>query len=428
MAHRIGSLSRRGLLSLVSAGLWVPSALLSGRRARAGTAAEGKLLFVFCTGGWDHTECIAPMLGTVVQNNPGLTEASANGIPYVTADDRPAVRDFFEAYGDRLAVVHGVEARSVAHDVCLRLMLTGSTLATGNDWPSTVAAASTQDLLLPMAHISGPSYAADFASSIVRVGSSGQLARLLDGSGLTEGELPVDLPSDASATSIDALVSSRVQAAAAAAARGRQQQVLEQAMAADGRLADLIALGSELDFSGDQDFVGQAAIAAELMERGLCRTAMVEFYGWQGLSWDTHADLPLQGQHFNTLLQGLSDIMADLDARAGSGGGALSDDVTVVVLSEMGRYPIINSRGGKDHWTYTSAMFLGAGVRGGTVVGGYDADSFTGQRVDLSTGSLDDAGAALVPSHLGATIYTLAGEDATALLPDHPPIDPVIAS
>ncbi|RME26091.1 MAG: DUF1501 domain-containing protein [Deltaproteobacteria bacterium] len=419
-------LSRRGLLTLVAGGLCMPGWLLSGRRARAGTSGEGRLLFVFCTGGWDPTECIAPMLGTVVENNPGLVEASAHGIPFVTTEERPAVREFFESCGDRLAIVHGVEARSVAHDVCLRLMLTGSTLPGGNDWPSTVAASSSQDLLLPMVHISGPSYAADHSGSVVRVGASGQLSRLLDGSGMTDGDLAVDLPSAEAASRVDALVSGRLQAAAAGGGRGRAGQLLDLAAAADGRIADLIELGGELDLSGGQDFVGQAAIAAELMERGLCRTAMVEFEGWQGLSWDTHSDLPLQGHHFNTLMEGLSSIMADLDARRGSRGGPLSDEVTVVVLSEMGRYPRINSRGGKDHWTFTSAMFLGAGVAGGTVVGGYDPEAFTGFRVDLTTGALDDGGVALVPSHLGATIYALAGEDPAAALPDHPPIAAVI--
>jgi len=80
------------------------------------------------------------------------------------------------------------------------------------------------------------------------------------------------------------------------------------------------------------------------------------------------------------------------------------------VLSEMGRHPQINDSGGRDHWTYTSAMLLGAGVRGGQVIGELDED-FQGRPVDLVTGEARDDGTGLVPGHLGATLLALGGVD-----------------
>lgn len=421
-------LSRRRLLALSASALVLPPALVGARASRAAVpATDRKFLYLFCTGGWDPTECLAPMLGTVVENSAGIYEATAGGIHYVTSADRAEVDSFFQAWADRLALVHGIEARSVAHDVCLRLMLTGTTLPNGDDWPSILAAESDHELLLPMVHISGPSYTGSLASEVVRVGANGQLADLLSGEALAASAQELSpLPEDALRLS-DALVSARLESALAAAERGRAASLAEQALIADGRLDQLFDIATELDLAGGDDFVGQAAILAELFERGLARTGMVEFYGTMGLSWDTHAVHELQGQHFNTLLGGLSTILADLDSRTGSAGGSLLDETTVVVLSEMGRYPKINQRGGKEHWTYTSAMLLGAGVRGGTQVGGYDSDSFTGQRLDLETGEPREDGAALVPSHLGATLLSMAGVEPSGWVgEDYGPITAVM--
>ncbi len=166
---------------------------------------------------------------------------------------------------------------------------------------------------------------------------------------------------------------------------------------------------------------------AELFEAGLARTGMVEFYGTLGLSWDTHAAHHLQGTHFNTLLEGIDLVLADLDSRPGSEvGSTLLDETTVVVLSEMGRYPTLNSRGGKEHWTYTSAMLLGSGIRGGTTVGGYDRESFLGLRVDTETGEAREDGEALLPGHLGATLLELAGMDSSEWTEHEAPISAVL--
>jgi uncharacterized protein (DUF1501 family) len=79
-------------------------------------------------------------------------------------------------------------------------------------------------------------------------------------------------------------------------------------------------------------------------------------------------------------------------------------------MSEMGRTPRLNAAAGRDHWTYTSAMLIGAGVAGGRVIGGM-SDSYTGRAINLTSGEPDDAGTPLVPGHLGATLLALADLD-----------------
>ncbi len=92
-------------------------------------------------------------------------------------------------------------------------------------------------------------------------------------------------------------------------------------------------------------------------------------------TWDTHVDN--WGRMKNTLLPqldtGLAALMDDLSARG------LLEQTLVVVMGEFGRTPKISnlageSLPGRDHWASTySALFAGAGIRGGQVVGQTDA-------------------------------------------------------
>ena len=100
---------------------------------------------------------------------------------------------------------------------------------------------------------------------------------------------------------------------------------------------------------------------------------------------------------------------------------ALSKRVTVVVFSEMGRAPQLNTWGGKDHWTFTSTMLIGAGIAGGQSIGAVD-DSGIGFAIDPDSGALSTSGEALSPAHLGATLLTLSGLNAEEYTGDVPPI------
>ena len=92
-------------------------------------------------------------------------------------------------------------------------------------------------------------------------------------------------------------------------------------------------------------------------------------------TWDTHVDN--WGKLKNTLLpqldQGLLALMDDLTA-----SGRIRDTM-VIVMGEFGRTPKIStlpgeSIPGRDHWPNVySALFAGAGVRGGQVIGESDS-------------------------------------------------------
>jgi hypothetical protein len=91
-------------------------------------------------------------------------------------------------------------------------------------------------------------------------------------------------------------------------------------------------------------------------------------------TWDTHVDN--WGRLKNTLLpqldQGLAALMEDLST------SGLLDQTMVIVMGEFGRTPRISKLSGgdapgRDHWAHAySALFSGAGIRGGQVIGQTD--------------------------------------------------------
>ena len=379
------------------------------RLARA-AAPSRRFLFLYCPGGWDPTTVFAPVVGSdSIDFDEGATASTAGGLPFVDQADRPSVRAFLEAHGARTTFLHGVEVPSVSHYVCRRLICTGTPTPGADDWPGILGASALDDPLLPVLSISGLSYSNLTATDVMRVGDDGQLADLVAGRARGRGDLSVRIPTEAALQAVDAYVAKRIEAALAGAT-GRPATLALQARTAQERLLRLQSLGEELDLSSADTLEGRLALATEALSQGLCRCAIVGYHGYLDQGWDTHSNLWLQGLHFEELFGILNSLVAGWSELPGPGGGLLSEEVVLVVLSEMGRFPKLNAQGGKDHWTWTSAMLVGGGIAGGRVIGGYD-DALMGQPVDLASGEPWSVGTALTAANLGATLLALGDVD-----------------
>jgi len=121
----------------------------------------------------------------------------------------------------------------------------------------------------------------------------------------------------------------------------------------------------------------------------------------------------------------LSTIMEQLTQETNISGAPLIDDVVVVVISEMGRSPKFNTYGGRDHWTFTSAVLMGAGIRGNQSIGGLDSNAL-GRPISLRTGEFSDNGVMLLPQHLGATLLALGDVDYGQYV--HADVEPIWAA
>jgi hypothetical protein len=339
---------------------------------------------------------------------------SVGGVRFTDHYERPSVRAFFDSYASRVCLLNGFEVRSITHERCRQLLLCGSSNASLDDWGAIIAGHATTSPLLPHAVLSGPAFSTQFTDRVVRVGSQGQLEDLLDGSALRYSDVAVSgLPTELQ-DPVDAYVLGLAKTAETRAADARALSVSSNYRRALEDLAALQDLGglylTSQPLGCMRDLASDCAAAFDLFSQGLARCAVTEFNGWCDQGWDTHQDNDMQSVHWETLFEGLNLAMADLDARPGVSGAPLVDEVVVCVLSEMGRSPKRNAWDGKDHWTFTSAMLLGAGVKGGQVIGELD-DEGIGRPVDLDTGEVTTHGTALLPGHLGATLLALADVD-----------------
>jgi hypothetical protein len=410
------SISRRKLLQM-----GVGSSVLAlPNRIRASSASNRKFLFVFCTGGWDQCYMFAPLYNnTSIDMEPESTESTLRGIRFVDSEEKPYVRQFFERFGDKTCMINGFEARSVAHDICLRLVSTGSSLSNRDDWPSIIAAHAQNNPLMPFVNLSGPLFTHDYTSSVVRVGSSGQFSKLL--SGEITSDQSVVVPQESVQNIEDLWIREASMLRLDEAKAGREFLLTNEGILAEDRLQQLRQQNLSLIPSIQHPLASSFSLALDLLESDTARSVMLSYNGVQNLGWDTHAGSFLQALHFNELFKELLSAMDELSGRQGSGGGRLSDEVTVVLMSEMGRFPQENARGGKEHWTYTSALLIGSGVQGGQTIGGYDSYCF-GQKVNLATGSVSDNGVSLLPGHFGATLLHLADIESSEFVTGAEPI------
>ena len=87
-----------------------------------------KLILVTCNGGWDVTFHLDPKPdGLSLVDVPAGRIRSAGGLTYFDADScLGVVNSFMNAHRDVSAIVRGISVRSIAHDDCIRRMLTGT--------------------------------------------------------------------------------------------------------------------------------------------------------------------------------------------------------------------------------------------------------------------------------------------------------------
>ncbi|MDB5308036.1 MAG: hypothetical protein JWO38_2238 [Gemmataceae bacterium] len=146
--------------------------------------------------------------------------------------------------------------------------------------------------------------------------------------------------------------------------------------------------------------VGQCCLLARRLVEAGCRFVSIE-HG----HWDTHREnsKSLRDLLVPGLDRGFSALVADLNQRG------LLDSTLVVLTTEFGRTPRINTMAGRDHWPQAfSIVMAGGGVKPGIVLGA----------TDKIGGSVTDR--PITPPEMAATILHALGIDPGASL--HTPL------
>jgi len=111
------------------------------------------------------------------------------------------------------------------------------------------------------------------------------------------------------------------------------------------------------------------------------------------------------------IVAGLTAIMDEAERQG------IADRVILVVGSDFARTPWYNETNGKDHWSITSMMFLGAGIRGGRVIGATDPRQ-SALSVDPASLAVSESGVRITPGSIHQSLRLLLN------LENNPIVDP----
>ncbi len=410
--------NRRDLLkgsALLGAGALLPQ-LLAPARAQT-TTTPRKLIMVLNYGGWDQTYALDPKPGLPLVDVASGTVRAFGGLSIWSDPSRPNVDTFFEKWANRASIINGVQVRSFVHTDCIKRMLTGSPSETTPDMGAIAAFELAPELPVPYLALGQFARSGPLAAIAGRAGTSNQLQALVDPTAAYPRSDGTILPDFGLTTETrdDALVRAYLEAGAARAKKTRGQRGYNKKRIDDftasleraDTLARFVREGSSLGERGyTVDLSVQIPLAVQALRDGLSHTTMLQ----SGFNWDTHTNNDAQAGFQDALFGSLDVLMQSLVDES------LIDTTTVLVLSEMGRTPKLNGEQGKDHWPVTSCMLLGAGVKGGTVLGGTN-DELGARSIDLDTGEIDDGGAQLQSANLVAGVLENLGVDPARYLP-----------
>ena len=324
---------------------------------------EGPFVAVFnASGGWDTTYLMDPK-GTPEINRLYTDDQIGHAGPINfaptagrIADGEMTNRQFFERYGSDLLVVNGVDVSVNNHSPCSRYMATGelSSLVYPT-FPALVAATKCPDV--PLAFMTFGQYSGTgnivaqtripYLSSLDRFGridyaDSGRTRRFHHET-----------------------VSERIEAAL------REVQGNAHPLPRVNRGRSFVFNAQQSSKSLDRitphlpenrpndPFLQQVEIALAGFASGLAVSANLKLG-----TFDSHnSNDPDQMNLIPKFLGGV-DYMMNRAEEIG-----IRDRLIVIIQSEMGRTPWYNGTGGKDHWSITSMMAMGPGIRGNRVIG-----------------------------------------------------------
>lgn len=404
-------MNRRDFMKLAGATGLVLASPLPSREANAQEMYDGYLyLFVGASGGWDPTTFCDPK-GYI--NTPEDEDAmnrpfaqadigNAGNIRYAPVGYYP---EFVEKHYEKMLVVNGIDTQTNGHDSGRRHVGSGKLQEGFPAFGALVAAEYGRGL--PMGFITNGFYDNTAGTTPrTRVGNIGAFERVAEYNSINPGQDRL-FHTEETMKRIEMAQRSRMEALRAGSTLPKLEKsvgTLHLARSSDNVLARLLDYLPEDRPNNGLQRQAQLAIAA--YKAGACVSAVLSQGGF-----DTH------GNHDNnhiprvdSLFQGVDYIWEEAERQG------VADKVVVVVGSDFGRTPGYNMNNGKDHWSVTSMILMGAGINGNRTIGGSTYRHALKTVDPSSLATLDgDQGVRIEPGHVHMELRKLAGIQATEL-------------
>jgi len=339
------------------------SSLVRPAAAQELQSAQKRVLVVYLSGGVSQLETWDPKPGT---NTGGPFRAISTSVPGITISE---LLPYTAQQMHRLALVRSLNTAEDDHGKGSYIMHTGRRQEPSTDYPSLGAVAAkmlgpVEDPLPGHIHISpgggggfgkqdsaflGPKFAS------VTLGDGKPPADIVRAEGLTEA-------ADRQRNLFRSRMNSRFSERRRTAETDAYNTSYEQAAQLMER-RDIFNLGQEdprsLERYGTHDFGRHCLLARRLLENG------VTFVKVSHSNYDTHFEnFDYHIEQLGEFDRTFATLIEDLAQRG------MLESTLVVVNSEFGRTPTINTGFGRDHWSKAWSVALGGcGVHGGAVIG-----------------------------------------------------------
>ena len=420
-------MDRRKFLKIAAMTGLTVSAPLGIRRALAKPDPYPGPFFVLvnASGGWDPVYLCDPKPNGAlnrlyadaasegkIQYAPVALDDAALGLdPGTAANYLMSNQQFFATYGPALTVVNGIDMQTNNHDGGSRATWSGRLDEGFPSIGAVIAATRAPDSSL--AYISSGGY--DVTQGLIpltRMSSIDAIKRIAYPNQVDPNNAETSqYHTTATLDRIRKAQQARLEAQLAKQRLPRAQASMnELVLARDGDdiLTDLVLPDELATIPGYQlydlqNLMQQAQLAVAAFKAGMAVACNLNLGGF-----DTHGNHDRdQIRQIAKLLKGVDFLMKEAEM------AGIADDLVVMIGSDFARGPGYNGGdqyAGKDHWSITSAMFMGRGVGKNRVVGA-TTDDQKARGVDPGSLAVKDGGTVLKPETIHRSLRKLAGVD-----------------
>jgi hypothetical protein len=327
--------------------------------AVTGYSAPTRLLVINVEGGWDPTMVFDYKGDQSSISTDGGAVTSVGNFKWVSKSSRPSVDTFMSTYANQLTIVNGIYTKGIGtSDTLAQMTVTKQrTSEVYTDYLTWYAAQAFPTLNISHLLIDAPSVPGDLQALSYQI----------------------ELPSVKRWQSENTMIPSSLVAfntwsfensISKYSGNNFDSLKLSSLFLNQKRALTLRGVFSGIYDTSLSDFKNRANIALVSFKNNLSGVSTIR-YGSEN-AFDTRHPSTSHFIEQNTLYEALFSDLGWLITELKNNG--LGDNTIVVIRSNLGKNPILNSDGGKNPWPYTSLLIWSPLWKGGRVVGKTDAN------------------------------------------------------